>query len=377
MKGSDGMNNEKTKMLPTEIKAFLDEYVVGQDRAKKILSVALYNHMKRIRHTDHNIDIEKANVLMIGPSGCGKTHIIKNLARLFNVPYAIADATTLTESGYVGNDVESVLQQLLFSSIKDIDDYVDEKDLLEKAARRAETGIVFIDEIDKKATKAEENMSITRDVSGEGVQQALLKLVEGGDVAVQLNGTRKHPYASTIKINTNNILFICGGAFPGIENIISRRTEHYEKKNIGLKIEEMPIFKEIKGYNDYIDELNTEDLRKYGLIAEFIGRFPIICPMHELSEEELCRILTEPKNSIIKQYKELLRKDEIQIEFEKDALIHIARNAKRNRTGARGLRSQLEKLLLEVMYGGPKKAQNGELSISVTGEDVDSGLIKI
>lgn len=371
------MHNVKTKMLPTEIKAFLDKYVIGQDRAKKILSVALYNHMKRIRHTDPDIEIEKANVLMVGPSGCGKTHIIKNLARLFNVPYAIADATTLTESGYVGNDVESVLQQLLFSSIKDIDDYVDEKDLFEKAARRAETGIVFIDEIDKKATKAEENISITRDVSGEGVQQALLKLVEGGDVAVQLNGTRKHPYASTIKINTNNILFICGGAFPSIENIISRRTDHYKKKSLGLKVEEMPIFKEIRGYNDYIDELNTEDLRKYGLISEFIGRFPIICPMHELSEEELCRILTEPKNSIIKQYKEILRKDDIQIEFEQDALMHIAKNAKKNRTGARGLRNQLEKLLLEVMYEGPKKTQERGLQIKVTLKDVEDGMMKI
>ena len=371
------MNNNRSKMLPTDIKAFLDEYVVGQERAKKILAVAFYNHMKRINNQNEEIEIEKANVLMLGPSGCGKTHIIKNLARLFNVPYAIADATTLTESGYVGNDVESVLQQLLFSAIKDVDDYVDEKDLLEKAARKAETGIVFIDEIDKKASKAEENMSITRDVSGEGVQQALLKLVEGGDVAVQLNGTRKHPYASTIKINTNNILFICGGAFSGIENIISRRTVSNIKRNLGILVEEIQIFNEERGYNEYIDDVNTEDLRKYGLIAEFIGRFPIICPMHELSEEELCRILTEPKNSIIKQYQESLRKDEINIEFSEEALKQLAKNAQKNKTGARGLRSQLEKLLLEVMYDGPKKAQGIGLSINVTGEDVASGLIKI
>ena len=364
-------------MLPTDIKAFLDEYVVGQERAKKILAVAFYNHMKRINNQNEDIEIEKANVLMLGPSGCGKTHIIKSLARLFNVPYAIADATTLTESGYVGNDVESVLQQLLFSAIKDVDDYVDEKDLLEKAARKAEIGIVFIDEIDKKASKAEENMSITRDVSGEGVQQALLKLVEGGDVAVQLNGTRKHPYASTIKINTNNILFICGGAFSGIENIISRRTVSNIKRNLGILVEEIQIFNEERGYNEYIDDVNTEDLRKYGLIAEFIGRFPIICPMHELSEEELCRILTEPKNSIIKQYQESLRKDEINIEFSEEALKQLAKNAQKNKTGARGLRSQLEKLLLEVMYDGPKKAQGIGLSINVTGEDVASGLIKI
>ena len=371
------MDNDRTKMLPTEIKAFLDEYVIGQERAKKILSVGLHNHMKRINRTSCDIEIDKSNILMLGPSGCGKTHIIKNLARLFKVPYAIADATTLTESGYVGNDVESVLQQLLFSAIKDIDDYVDEKDLLKKAARKAETGIVFIDEIDKKASKAEENMSITRDVSGEGVQQALLKLVEGGDVSVQLNGTRKHPYASTIKINTNNILFICGGAFPGIENIISRRTVCNIKRNLGIQVEEYQIFNEEKSYNDYIDDVNTEDLRKYGLIAEFIGRFPIICPMHELSEEELCRILTEPKNSIIKQYQEILREDDINIEFNEEALMQLARNAKKNKTGARGLRSQLEKLLLEVMYDGPKKAQGVGITISVTGEDVASGLIKI
>ena len=326
------MNNNRSKMLPTDIKAFLDEYVVGQERAKKILAVAFYNHMKRINNQNEEIEIEKANVLMLGPSGCGKTHIIKNLARLFNVPYAIADATTLTESGYVGNDVESVLQQLLFSAIKDVDDYVDEKDLLEKAARKAEIGIVFIDEIDKKASKAEENMSITRDVSGEGVQQALLKLVEGGDVAVQLNGTRKHPYASTIKINTNNILFICGGAFSGIENIISRRTVSNIKRNLGILVEEIQIFNEERGYNEYIDDVNTEDLRKYGLIAEFIGRFPIICPMHELSEEELCRILTEPKNSIIKQYQESLRKDEINIEFSEEALKQLAKNAQKTKT---------------------------------------------
>lgn len=371
------MENKNSRMLPTDIKAFLDEYVVGQEKAKKILSVALHNHMKRINRKDSEIELEKANVLMIGPSGCGKTHMIKNLARLFNVPYAIADATTLTESGYVGNDVESVLQQLLISAAKDVKDYIDEKDLIEKAARRAETGIVFIDEIDKKASKAEENLSITRDVSGEGVQQALLKLVEGADVAVQLNGTRKHPYASTIKINTNNILFICGGAFPGIDGIIGKRTVKSFKRNMGIPVEEVAVIKEEKGYNDLIDDVSTEDLRRYGLIAEFIGRFPIICPLHELTEEELCRILTEPKNSIIRQYQELLMEDGVGIDFTDEALKELAANAKRNKTGARGLRNQLEKLLLDVMYDGPAKARENKLNIMVTREDVTDGNVKL
>ena len=354
--------NIAEEMTPTEIRRFLDQYVIGQDYAKKILSVAVYNHMKMLNHYDSiqdgDVELEKSNVLMVGPSGCGKTHIIKNLARLFKVPYAIADATTLTESGYVGSDVETVLQKLLFSANGDV--------------KKAERGIVFIDEIDKKANKSQENNSITRDVSGEGVQQGLLKLIEGGIVDVQLSGQRRHPYADTVPVDTSKILFVVGGAFPGIDQIIKKRLHYKAVSSVGLNLDgEEELLQSKVAYNDVIDKAIADDFRKFGLIPEFIGRLPVICPMKELTEEELVAILTEPKNALVKQYQEMLKYDKVELSFTEEALKAIAHQAITSKTGARGLRSIMEHLLLETMYSIPEEArQSGGGKLVITKEHI-------
>ena len=336
---------------PSQIKAFLDKYVVGQEKAKKILSTALYDHMKLIEHSDNieedNVDVEKSNIILAGPTGSGKTYLVRTLARVMKVPYAICDATTLTESGYVGSDVETILQKLYIAAGQD-----------EKLAER---GIIYIDEIDKKANKGGENMSITRDVSGEGVQQALLKIIEGSKVDVPIQGKRLHPDAPVVTIDTSKILFIVGGAFPGIEKIIMKRKNISSRYSLGLNINSSngpeKISKDME-INDVIEDLTHDDFRKYGLIPEFLGRLPVICPLKELTEDELCEILTKPKNALIKQYQELMKYDNVKLEFEDEAVKAIARKAIDNKTGARGLRTIMESILLDTKYSIPDKVKN-------------------
>ena len=339
-KSKDYKDKEINLSSPETIKKFLDSYIIGQDYAKKILSVAVYNHYKRLKYLENNkddeVEIAKSNVLLIGPTGCGKTLLAQTLAKLLNVPFAIADATTLTEAGYVGDDVENVLQRLIQNADGDV--------------KKAERGIIYIDEIDKIGRKSE-SPSITRDVSGEGVQQALLKIIEGTQASVNKEGDRKHPNSERYNINTKNILFICGGAFEGIDKIISKRltdTTIGFMANVKSKKNEKENAKIIK-------KVNSDDLTKFGLIPELIGRLPILAVLDNLTEDDLMNVLTKPKNAIVKQYKKLFEMDNVSLEFTDEALKLIAKKSIKRKAGARGLRSIVEGILMETMYSLPSE----------------------
>ena len=351
-----------SRLNPEKIKQYLDQHIIGQDRAKKILSVAVYNHYKMLHyaaeHTDETVTIEKSNILMLGPTGVGKTALIKALANILQVPFAITDATTMTENGYVGADPESCIQRLLRAADGDV--------------AKAEMGIVYIDEFDKLACKGEENRSITRDVSGEGVQQALLKIIEGTHVDVVETGVRRHPNAETITVDTSRILFILGGAFVGIDNIVRNRVKprRTDSRPLGFCLTcDANVKEKDYSFNEIIDQTVPEDLRKFGIIPELLGRLPVIAPLHELGMAELCRVLTEPQNSLVKQYQTIFRCDNVNLRFSDGALQAVAVRALQNGTGARGLRAIMESVLLDRMYTIKRNSKGQEMLI--TKRDID------